>query len=78
MATAAHLITPGHLFPSDHADDGLSGTEPEALGRCVEDHAVALLRVLAGAGDAWEASPQKRRLLSELLGSSTAPSPTPR
>ncbi len=77
MATAAHLITTEHLSPSDHADDGLSGTEPEGLVRCVEDHALALLGVLADAGDAWEANPQERRLLSELLGSSTVPSPAP-
>ena len=75
MATAAHLIIPDHLSPSDHGDD-LSSTEAENLSRCVRDHAVALLRVLAAAGDGWDASPQERRRLAELVGPSTASSPT--
>ena len=77
MASAAHLITPDHHTPSDHCDD-LSSAELEDLGRCVGDHALALLKVLVAAGDGWDASPQERRRLAELVGPSTASSPTSR
>lgn len=75
MATAAHLITPDHLSASDH-DDDLSSAELGDLGRCVGDHALALLKVLAGAGEGWDASPHERRRLAELLAPGTASSPT--
>ncbi len=78
MATAAHLITPDHHTPSDHREDDLSSAELEDLGRCVGNHALALLKVLAAVGDGWDASPQERRRLAELVGPSTASSPTSR
>ena len=77
MATAAHLITPDHPTPSDHCES-LSRAELEKLSRCVENHTRALLKVLAGAGEDWDASPQERRRLAELVGPSTASSPTSR
>lgn len=75
MATAAHLITPDHPAPSDHCAD-LSSTGLEDLGRCVGDHTLAPLTVLAGAGAGWDASPRERRQLAELLRPSTSSSLT--
>lgn len=40
----------------------------ETVSRCVGDHAQALLMVLASAGDAWDAGPAERRILSRLVG----------
>ena len=52
---------------SSEEDDDLSPAD-EAVSRCLEDHTLALLRVLADAGDAWGASPEEQRLVSELVG----------
>ena len=53
-------------LPSEE-DDDLSPAD-EAVSRFLEDHTLALLRVLADAGDAWGASPEEQRLVSELVG----------
>ncbi len=45
----------------------------DAVSRCVGDHAQALLMILAGAGDAWDASPTERRLLQQLVADGDVP-----
>ena len=39
-----------------------------AVQRCVDDHAQALLAVLAAAGADWDATARERRLLATLVG----------
>ena len=56
---------------SSEENDDLSPAEVEAVSRCIEDHALDLLQVLADAGDAWEASPDEQRLVSGLVGVET-------
>ncbi len=45
-----------------------AGQLTPAVQRCVDDHAQALLAVLADAGADWDASARERRLLTTLVG----------
>jgi hypothetical protein len=47
--------------------------ELDAVARCVEDHAQALLAFLAAAGESWDASPYERHLLTGLVGAQDSP-----
>lgn len=48
--------------------------ELDAVSRCVENHAQALLVFLAAAGDGWDASPHERHLLDRLIARPEPPS----
>ncbi|HEV2809445.1 MAG TPA: hypothetical protein VGV93_03485 [Acidimicrobiales bacterium] len=68
MATTDQPTTSELTSPSSEDDDALSPAEVEVVSRFLEDHTLALLRVLADAGDAWGASPEEQRLVSGLVG----------
>ena len=70
MATTNQLTTSELTDLSSQEDDALSPAD-EAVSRFLEDHTLALLRVLADAGDAWGASPEEQRLVSGLVSAET-------
>jgi predicted phage gp36 major capsid-like protein len=74
MATTDQPTTSELTELSSEEDDALSPLD-EAVSRFLDDHTLALLRVLADAGDAWGANPEEQRLVSGLVGAETPRSP---
>jgi hypothetical protein len=66
MATQETTIATQTTSPPSQAD-------LDAVARCVEDHAQALLAFLAAAGESWDASPYERHLLTGLVGAQDSP-----
>ena len=51
-----------------------AGQLAAAVQHCIDDHAQALLAVLAAAGADWDATARERRLLATLVGAQRASS----